>query len=96
MLHCNTIKFNDGRKQGEQIPHEEKILSIFEPPTLWINFGPAGDTKELGVKVCILEVTWRFILHHEVMEKQTDDKIAVKMVDFREESVSQFICRSSR
>lgn len=66
--------------QGEQIPHEEKILSIFEPHTEWINKGKAGVPVELGVKVCILEDTMRFILHHEVMEKQTDDKIAVKMV----------------
>lgn len=66
--------------QGEQIPHEEKILSIFEPHTEWINKGKAGVPVELGVKVCILEDTMRFILHHEVMEKQTDQHIAVKMV----------------
>jgi IS5 family transposase len=66
--------------QDEQIPHEEKVLSIFEPHTEWINKGKAGIPVELGVKVCILEDTTRFILHHEVMERETDEKIAVKMV----------------
>jgi len=66
--------------QGEEIPHEEKVFSIFEPHTEWINKGKAGVSVELGVKVCVLEDTMRFILHHEVMEKQTDDQIAVKMV----------------
>jgi len=56
--------------QGEQIPHEEKVLSIFEPHTEWINKGKAGVPVELGVKVCILEDTMRFILHHEVMENR--------------------------
>ena len=64
--------------QGETIPHQEKVLAIFEPHTEWI--GKAGVPVELGVKVCILEDTMRFILHHEVMEKPTDDQIAVKMV----------------
>ena len=66
--------------QGETIPHSEKVLSIFEPHTEWINKGKAGVPVELGVKVCILEDTMRFILHHEVMEKQTDDQIAIQMV----------------
>ena len=66
--------------ENEKIPHEEKVLSIFEPHTEWISKGKAGVPVELGLKVCILEDNMRFILHHEVMEKQTDDDIAVKMV----------------
>jgi len=66
--------------QGEQIPHSEKVLSIFEPHTEWVSKGKAGVPVELGLKVCLLEDTMRFILHHEVMEKQTDNQIAVKMV----------------
>jgi hypothetical protein len=66
--------------QGEQIPHEEKVLSIFEPHTSLLNKGKAGVPVELGVKVCILEDTMRFILHHYVKEKQTDENIAVKRV----------------
>jgi IS5 family transposase len=65
---------------GEVIPHGEKVFSIFEPHTEWIAKGKAGVPVELGVKVCILEDQYRFILHHQVMEKKTDDQVAVSMV----------------
>lgn len=67
--------------QGEVIPHHEKVFSIFEPHTEWIVKGKAGVPVELGLRVCILEDQYRFILHHEVMEKQTDDHVAVRMVE---------------
>jgi len=67
--------------QGEVIPHHEKVFSIFEPHTEWIVKGKAGVPVELGLRVCILEDQHRFILHHEVMEKQTDDQVAVLMVE---------------
>ena len=65
---------------GEDIPHEEKVFSIFEPHTEWISKGKAGVPVELGVKVCILEDQHQFILHHQVMERKTDDQVAVSMV----------------
>jgi len=65
---------------GEVIPHDEKVFSIFEPHTEWISKGKAGVPVELGVKVCILEDQHQFILHHQVMEKKTDDQVAVSMV----------------
>jgi transposase, IS5 family len=66
--------------QGEIIPHDEKVFSIFEPHTEWISKGKAGVPVELGMRVCIMEDQYRFILHHRVMEKETDDKVAVIMV----------------
>jgi IS5 family transposase len=65
---------------GETIPHAEKVFSIFEPHTEWISKGKAGVPVELGVKVCILEDQHRFILHHQVMQKKTDDQVAVSMI----------------
>ncbi len=65
---------------GEEIPHDEKIFSIFEPHTEWISKGKAGVPVELGLRVCIMEDQHQFIIHHKVMEKETDDKIAVEMV----------------
>jgi hypothetical protein len=62
---------------GETIPHEEKVFSIFEEHTEWISKGKAGVPQELGLMVCILEDQYGFILNHEVMEKTTDEKIAV-------------------
>lgn len=66
--------------QGEKIPHTDKVFSIFEPHTEWISKGKAGVPQELGLRVCILEDQYGLILHHHVMEKQTDDKVAVSMV----------------
>jgi IS5 family transposase len=65
---------------GEVIPHAEKVFSIFEPHTEWVSKGKAGVPVELGVKVCILEDQYQFILHHEVMQQKTDDQVAVSMV----------------
>jgi hypothetical protein len=66
--------------QGEVIPHAEKVFSIFQPHTEWISKGKAGVPVELGVKVCILEDHYQFILHYQVMQQQTDDQVTVEMV----------------
>jgi hypothetical protein len=63
----------------EKIPHDEKVFSIFEPHTEWISKGKAGVPQELGLKVCVLKDQYGFILHHQVMQQQTDDKVAVAM-----------------
>lgn len=65
---------------GEVIPHHEKVFSVFEPYTAWIRKGKAGVPVELGLRVCILDDQYGFILHHHVMEQQTDDQVAVFMV----------------
>lgn len=66
--------------QGEVIPNEEKVYSLYEPHTEWICKGKLGVPVELGVKVCIVEDKDQFILHHKIMWKQTDDKLTVAMV----------------
>ena len=65
---------------GELIPHAEKVFSVFETHTEWISKGKAGVPVELGLRVCVMEDQHRFILHHRVMEKQTDDQVTVAMV----------------
>ena len=67
--------------RGERIPHDEKVFSLFEPHTEWISKGKAGVPVELGLRVCVMEDRDRFILHHQVMEKNTDDQVAIAMVD---------------
>jgi len=66
--------------RGEKIPHGEKVFSIFQPHTEWIVKGKAGVPMELGLRVCVVEDQHGFILHHRVMEKTTDDRIAVSIV----------------
>ena len=67
--------------EGETIPHAEKVFSIFQPHTEWMSKGKAGVPVELGLRVCVLEDQHRFILHHQVMEKTTDDQVAVPIVE---------------
>jgi transposase, IS5 family len=67
--------------QGENIPHEEKVFSLFQPHTEWISKGKAGVPVELGLRVCVVEDQHRFILNHQVMEGITDDAIAVRIVE---------------
>ncbi len=66
---------------GEKIPHDEKVFSIFEPHTEWIVKGKAGVPVELGLKVCIQEDQYQFILYHQVMQNKTDEQVAISMVD---------------
>ena len=65
---------------GETIAHSAKVFSIFEPHTEWINKGKAGVSQELGLKVCVLEDQYGFILHHRVMEHQSDEQVGLAMV----------------
>jgi len=37
----------------------------------------AGGPQELGLAVCVHKDQYGFILHHRVMQQQTDDKLAV-------------------
>lgn len=64
---------------GETIAPDEKVYSIFEPHTEWICKGKAGVRQELGVKVCIVEDQFGFILNHRIMYKEQDRDIAFEM-----------------
>lgn len=80
--------------QEEKIPHSEKIFSIFEPHTEWISKGKIGVPVELGLRVSVMEDQYQFILHAKVMEKQTDDKVAVEMVTQTQKHFPNLTCVS--
>ena len=65
---------------GKNIPHNEKVFSIFQEHTEWISKGKAGVSQELGLKVCVVKDQFGFILHHRVMQNETDDQIAVPII----------------
>lgn len=73
--------------EGETIPHHEKVFSIFQEHTEWIVKGKAGVSQELGLRVCIVKDQYGFILLHRVMQNETDDKIAVPII---EETIRRF------
>ena len=64
--------------QGQKIPHDEKVFSLFQPHTEWISKGKAGVAVELGLKVCVLEDSQGYILHHRVMQHETDNQVALR------------------
>ena len=66
--------------EGESIPHKEKVFSLFEEHTEWIVKGKAGVLVELGLNVCIVKDQYGFILFHHVMEHETDDQVAVPII----------------
>lgn len=75
--------------QGEVIPPQEKVFSIFDPYTEWLSKGKAGVPVELGLNVCILEDQYQFILHYRVMPHETDTDVAVPMVKEAQERFSK-------
>lgn len=73
--------------KDEVIAHQEKVFSVFEEYTEWISKGKACVSQELGLGVCIVESSSGFILHHRVMENETDDAIAEPII---KETISRF------
>ena len=80
--------------QGEVIPQAEKVFSIFQPHTEWISKGKAGVPVELGLRVCVAEDQHRFVLHHQVMEKVTDEQVAVAIVTQTKTRFAQLVAAS--
>jgi len=66
--------------KGEAIAHDEKVFSIFQEHTEWISKGKAGVPVELGLRVCVVEDQYGFILNHQVMQNETDDQVAVSLI----------------
>jgi|TARA_B100001964_G_C14205752_1_gene588028 hypothetical protein len=60
--------------KGEVIPHEEKIFSLFEPFTHWINKGKSRPSVELGRKILLTTDQYDLILHHKAMDQGIDKK----------------------
>jgi transposase, IS5 family len=71
--------------QGETIPHEEKVFSVFEEYTEWVSKGKAGVPVELGLKVAVVEDQYRFILNHRVLQKTEDVEAAVPLIEETQE-----------
>ena len=59
--------------QGEQVPNEERIFSVFEPHTDLIKRGKAGKPMEFGHMVSIQQVEQKFITDYEAFKKKPVD-----------------------
>ena len=77
--------------QGETIPHAEKIFSIFEPHTEWINKGKRHPKVELGHPIMVATDQFHFILVHQVVQNQADVALAQPVVKSIKERYDQFL-----
>lgn len=65
--------------KGEDIPHREKIFSIFEQYTEWVTKGKMRPNVELGKKVSITTDQYHLIVDYQVMEHQSDSEIVPEL-----------------
>ncbi len=66
--------------KGEQIPHSEKMFSIFETYTEFIKKGKSRPNVELGKKASITTDQFNLIVDYQVMENQSDSEIVPELV----------------
>jgi len=67
--------------QGQTIPHEEKIFSLFEPHTKWIKKGKLFPPVELGHKVLLTTDQHELILDYKVMDQMNDANEVIALAD---------------
>ena len=83
-FHACSVRLQDQIRrrvlEGETIPHEEKLFSLFEPHTRWIMKGKAGKPVELGVPLTVLEDQHPFILGWHLQWQGGDVDMAVPLV----------------
>ena len=63
--------------EGETVPNEDKLFSIFEPHTQLYRRGKAGKPNQYGRLVLIYEDAAGFISHHYVMPRDVQDRDVV-------------------
>lgn len=61
---------------GETIPSSEKLYSIFETHSEWLSKGKKFNPVEIGHNVLIATDQFHFIIHHQVLENETDVEVA--------------------
>lgn len=67
--------------KGEQIPHSDKLFSIFEQYTEWITKGKLHPNVELGKKVAITTDQFGLIIDYVIMENQADSSILKQIIE---------------
>jgi IS5 family transposase len=65
---------------GEKVPNDDKVFSIFEPHTELIKRGRRGHPIEFGHKVLLMQSKEKFITDYVVLEKNRPDKELLPLV----------------
>ena len=67
--------------KGEKIPQQEKMFSIFQPFTEWINKGKMNPSVEIGKKLFVTTDQFHLIVDHQIGEHQTDSDAIVGILN---------------
>ena len=67
--------------KGEEIPHEEKLFSIFETYTEWIKKGKSRPNVELGEKLNITTDQYNLIIDYQIMDHEQDRDIVLILAE---------------
>jgi hypothetical protein len=60
--------------EGENVPNDEKLFSMFEPHTQLYKRGKAGQPLQFGRLVLVYEDAAGFISHHHIMPRDAQDQ----------------------
>jgi len=63
--------------QGEVIPHEEKIFSIFQPYVEFIKKGKLHPNVEIGKKLAITTDEFNLIIDYQIAQNQADSELII-------------------
>lgn len=66
--------------QGETIPHDKKMFSIFETYTEWISKGKLHPSVELGKKLLITTDQNNLIVDYQIMDHLSDSESVQELV----------------
>jgi hypothetical protein len=67
--------------KGEKIPHQEKMMSVFETYTEMIIKGKSRPNVELGLKLAITTDQYNLILDYQIMQQIGDRDIVIELAD---------------
>lgn len=71
---------------GETVPNEDKVFSLFEPHTQLYRRGKAGQPNQYGRLVLVYEDAAGFISHYHMMAREaTDDGVVVEQTKIAQE-----------
>lgn len=67
--------------KGEVIAHNEKVFSIFQPYTEWINKGKSRPKVEIGKKLFVTTDQFGLIVDYQIGQKQADNHLTIPIAD---------------
>jgi len=65
----------------ESIPHREKVFSIFQPFTEWINKGKMNPSVEIGKKLFVTTDQYHLIVDYQLGNKLNDQEAIIAILD---------------